>query len=190
MIGKVSTPFRQRAMRRVSPETADLMELGSRRRWRPRVVGRATLLTDPVFLGDWWLVPVEQDTSPIPKRASDRVQAIFEAGLRPKGFVVAHEAPALLPAPASAGKPRRRRIVELRRLLSKRVVLGVGAAVLLVLFGPMLLKLLVTAIVGLVAAVATPLLAIGALGAVVLVDPVLIAVTEDGFWVEIDRWMS
>ena len=46
------------------------------------------------------------------------------------------------------------------------------------------------AVSAVVAVLAMPLFLIGGIGALVLVDPVLIAVTEDGYWVEIDRWYS
>ena len=185
-----SIRFGQRLVSRLSPEAAALVEFGNRRRWKSQVLGRAEIPNQPVFIGQWWLVPVEQDKSAIPKRACERVRTLYEAGLRPRGFVLAHEAPALLPPPDNTQPESRKPLIDLSQLLSRRVILVLGGTLMLVLLGPMLLKVLVAVVAGIMTIVFAPLLALGAIGAVALVDPVLIAVTEDGYWVEIDRWMS
>ena len=41
-------------------------------------------------------LPAQLDSTHIPARALERVQAIYAVGLRPQGFVVVHEAPPLL----------------------------------------------------------------------------------------------
>jgi len=186
MVSHVFGAVQQQAMRIVSPEAGAIVGFGNRRAWNFRLMGRAPLPTHPVFANGWWLVPVEQDTSLIPRRAVERVQAVYQAGLRPRGFIVAHEAPKLL---AGAAKPQQQAssfepVAKLKDLLTARRLGAVATAALAVLVGPLLVKLLVALVVGIVSALALPILLVG----VVLVDPVLIAVTEDGCWVEIDRW--
>jgi hypothetical protein len=132
------------------------------------------------------IVPAEQDTSLVPARALGRVEEIFTAGLRPKGFVVVHEAPKLLPAPADhATEPLRVSPIpaELKSRL-KRVGLGLALAGVALVAVPGLL-VVAGALLALAATVALPaLLLVGA----VIVDPILVAVTDDGWWIEIDRW--
>src|SRR5687767_14072640 len=89
----------------VSPETQQLVSLGRARGWDFTVLGQAPLPTQPVRLSKWLIVPAEQDTSPIPARALERVQAIYAAGLRPKGFVLVHEAPMALSSARSDQPP-------------------------------------------------------------------------------------
>ncbi len=121
----------------------------------------------------------------MPTRACKRVEAVYAAGLRPKGFIVAHEAPPILDNPAqgegSADGPsidaeKLKRIVQDDVLPRLTTALRVGA--------PLVGKCVLAALKGTLWALG----GIGMLAAVALVDPVLIAVTEDGYWVEIDRW--
>jgi hypothetical protein len=156
-----------------SPETQRLMMLGQERGWDFMVLGQAPLPTEPVRLHKWLIVPVEQDTSHIPPRALERVQAIYAASLRPKGFVVVHEAPMALSS-ARSNEPHFA-FPKLTAVLPvmEGVLGGVVAAGLVAIAAAI--------------TVAVPLtLVAGAL----LLDPILIAVTEDGDWIEIDRWWN
>ncbi len=162
----------------MGPQALQLMQLGERRGWEPMVLGKAPLPEEPVRLGDWLLVPVEQDTSLIPARALRRVQAIYEAGLRPQGFVVVHEAPLQLAGPKVASKPiDPAEIVERLRPVG---AFAVKAAGVLAVVGACLLTVM--------AAIALPI-PFALIGAIAL-DPILVVVTEDGDWIEIDRWWS
>jgi hypothetical protein len=159
----------------VGSEAHRLLTVGQEFGWEFMVLGQAPMPTQPVRLGEWLIVPAELDSSPIPERALKRVQAIYAAGLRPKGFVLVHEAPLQLAAPAR--KPFD--VSEFVERISPAVVdmLGkaVGAAALLALYGVLAAAFIVCP---------WPFLLIG----LVMVDPILIAVTEDGDWIEIDRW--
>jgi hypothetical protein len=135
-------------------QTHLIMALGKERSWPFSYLGNAPLLDRPVQVGEWWLVPAQQDTSLIPGRALYRIQTIYRLGLRPAGWVVAHEAPKLLSAPDQ--KPKKK-----PNLLPYLAVLG-G-------LGWLLASTLTT---------------------VALVDPILIAITPEGDWIEIDRWAS
>ncbi|MGA7193992.1 MAG: hypothetical protein WBW94_10195 [Anaerolineales bacterium] len=155
-------------------ETQQLVTLGRRHRWPFQVLGKAPMLQEPVRLGDWLLVPAQEDSSAIPARSLKRIQAIFGAGLRPQGFVLVHEAPKLLKAPAKTKeKPIAQPTMSTPAVLPDStfdiaIALGSGIAVLASMIFPMLF---------LVAAAA-------------LADPILVAVTEDGYWIEIDRWVT
>lgn len=83
-------------------QAQQFLVLGRRYGWHFAHLGNAPLPEAPVHIGQWWLVPAEQDTKPLPGHAIGRVQAVYQAGLRPKGWVVAHEAPRLLPAQKQA----------------------------------------------------------------------------------------
>ena len=155
----------------LSPETGQLLALGKRNRWPFRVLGRAPMLHESVRLGDWLLVPAQADSSPIPERALARIQAIFAAGVRPKGFVLVHEAPKLLKAPREPRKdpesawPNPSTAMP-QSVLDVATALGKGIAALASTVLPMLFLFAAAAIA----------------------DPILVAITEDNYWVEIDRW--
>jgi len=155
-------------------ESRGLLTLGRQRNWDFNILGQAPLPRQPIHLQDWLIVPAHQDSSHIPARALERIQAIFEVGLRPKGFVIVHEAPKLLPAPE---------VIE-----AEPVAVPTNSPSI----KPWITGLLgATAIAASIAAAAASMivpatLAVGA----VLVDPILVAVTEDDTWIEIDRWWS
>jgi len=156
-----------------SPETQQLMVLGQARGWNFAMLGQAPLPTAPVRVGKWLIVPAEQDTSQIPARALERVQAIYAAGLRPKGFVLVHEAPMALAAGRDEQKPAFPQqfasvLPMLEGLLGGMLVSGFVA-----IAAALLLTIPLTLVAG-----------------ALLLDPILIAVTEDGDWIEIDRWWN
>lgn len=155
-----------------------LMEVGQVHHWPFRVVGMAPVPTEPVFVNGWWLVPVTQDECHIPARALGRVRAIYEAGIRPKAFVIAHEAPKLLNAPVGAPEVSRFEFYAGQLAQHSAAAARVAGKVLITLVP------IVMAGVGL-----TVMMAVGLAGAV-LTDPCLLAVTEDDVWVQIDYWVS
>ena len=133
--------------------------------WQTQVIGRAPMLKEAVLIQDWLLVPAYEDTTPLPTRTMRRIRIIYSQGLRPQGFVVVHEAPMQLAAPKTVVEEKPK--VEWEGV-GKSV--GTVARVLgVLLLGSLLLPLELIA------------------GAVML-DPILVAVTEDGYWIEIDRW--
>jgi hypothetical protein len=74
--------------------------------------------------------------------------------------------------------------------MRRELIAVASAVILLILVGPLLIKLLVAAVAALVAALVAPVLFVGLMGAAILVDPMLVAVTEDGYWVVVDQWWS
>jgi hypothetical protein len=146
-------------------QAQQLLSLGDRMGWHTQVIGRAPMLKDAVRLQDWMLVPAHEDTTAIPARTMRRIHTLFSQGLRPQGFVVVHEAPMQL----TDSKP----VVKEKPLMEWE---GVGKAVgaIAKVMGVMLLG--------------SMLLPFGLLAGLVMLDPILVAVTEDGYWIEIDRW--
>jgi len=146
-------------------QAQQLLALGDRMGWHTQVIGRAPMLKEAVRLQDWMLVPAHEDTTAIPARTMRRIHTLFSQGLRPQGFVVVHEAPMQLTAP----KP----IIEEKPPVEWE---GFGKAVGVIakVMGVMLLG--------------SMLLPFGLLAGLVMLDPILVAVTEDGYWIEIDRW--
>lgn len=158
----------------LTPESQGLLTLGRQRKWDFKILGQAPLPRQPIHLQDWLIVPAHQDSSHIPARALERIQAIFAMGLRPKGFVIVHEAPKLLPAPE---------VVEPEPVSVPTNSPGIKPWIT-GLLGTMAIAIPVAAAVTSMIVPAT--LAVGA----VLIDPILVAVTEDDTWIEIDRWWS
>lgn len=157
----------------------ELMTMAAERHWPFRVLGVAPVPKTALYHNNWWLVPISEDHSQIPARALERVQAIYEAGIRPKAFVIAHEAPSQLEAP-TPGPQISKLEMWLRQgaTYSGPIIKGVATVVTTVVLP------LAVATVG-----AGLLLSLG-LVAAVLSDPCLIAVTEDNVWIQIDYWMA
>jgi len=146
-------------------QVQQLLALGDRMGWHTQVIGRAPMLKEAVRLQDWMLVPAHEDTTAIPARTMRRIYTLFSQGLRPQGFVVVHEAPMQLTAP----KP----VIEEKPPVEWE---GVGKAV------GVITKVLGVLLLG------SMLLPLGLIAGAVMIDPILVAVTEDGYWIEIDRW--
>ena len=171
----------------VGSETQALLGLGNQRGWDFTVLGRAPMPEEAIRLGEWLIVPAHLDTSPVPTRTVERIQAIFASGLRPKGFVVVHEAPYLLPAPSQVESefvsPKSRSDLE-PALKVTGSVLGVLGTVAVVASGLAILAIGALSVVTLLAIPAA--LAAGAIA----LDPMLIAIIDDDCWIEIDRWWN
>jgi hypothetical protein len=170
----VSNPI-ERGLSDLSIETRQVVSLGRAHHWPFQVLGKAPMVEDPVRLGDWLLVPAQDDSTAIPDRAMERIQAIFAAGIRPQGFVLVHEAPRLLKAPVeSKDRAQQQYAPSPEPAASSQSgpdmlsMLGTGLSALASMVFPMLLFVVAAA----------------------MADPILVAVTEDGFWVEIDRWWT
>ena len=171
-----------------SSNTKQFVELGDKQGFEFFVLGQAPFPNEPARLGDWLIVPDHQDSSLIPPRAYERVQSIFAAGLRPKGFVVVHEAPKLLAATTEPNEENIRFGIfrPQHKKLLKRIgtILGViGTAIALVLG----IALIALAAIAIASALLIPAALVTGLA---VVDPILIAVTADDYWIEIDRWES
>lgn len=148
-------------------QAQQLLALGDFMGWRTQLIGEAPMLTEPVRLRDWLLVPAHEDSVRLPARTLRRIQTIYSQGLRPQGFVVVHEAPMQLPAPEADADKQHDKEIEWKGI-------GKTAGTIVKVLG--------------VLALSSFLLPLGLVAGVVLLDPILIAVTEDGYWIEIDRW--
>lgn len=170
-------------------ETQALLALMHDLGWGCSVLGQGPLPAQSVRLGDWLVVPVHEDSTQIPARALERVQTIFEAGFRPKGFVLVHEAPEhILPAPADEEPSSIQGAEVATRIAStlKRVGTVLGPlAIGLALVAGLGIAAIAIAVIGAILIIPAAMM----VGAVAL-DPILAAVTEDGYWIEIDRWDS
>jgi len=160
----------------LSPEASEMIQLGRDHSWGFRVLGQAPMPERPARVGDWLIVPANLDSTQVPTRTLNRVQAIFEAGIRPEGFVLVHEAPLLLPAPKEA--PPKVPLEEWKVAPSPNAISGTD---LLDGFAK-----IISAVFSVIGSLLLPALALGLLA----LDPILVAVTEDGYWIEIDRWQN
>lgn len=162
----------------VLPQERQIMQVAAARKFPFRVLGVAPAPVQPVFTHNWWLVPATDDHSQIPARAMERVQAIYAAGIHPKAFVIAHEAPAQIAAPR--GTP----VISPFEFWARKMGEHSQSALQIVS------KAVTIATPVLMAALGVGLLVSIGLAGAILTDPCLIAVTEDDVWIEIDSWMS
>lgn len=159
------------------------MHLARKEGWAAQVLGIAPLPREAVRLGDWLLVPAHLDSSPVPQRAQQRIQALFAEGVRPKGFVLVHEAPLQLPAPEETGAD----VVEGEFWEVTNVGLDIDLERLgrggLAVAGAVAKATLTLAM-----AIGTVVLPAIFMAGAALLDPILVMVTEENVWIEIDRW--
>lgn len=163
-----------------SSEVQELMRFGQRQLWDFAVLGQAPMPCEAIRLNDWLIVPAHQDNSEIPHHALQRVQATYAAGIRPQGFVLVHEAPMQLSAPET-NQTQLRTPWTLIPQKTEKVIDGLS-------FGVSALAKMMVGTVTLALAAGSLILPGVLLVGAALIDPILIAVTENDYWVEIDRW--
>jgi hypothetical protein len=156
----------------MSSQARQTLALGEQRGWDFKVLGKAPLPQTPVHLENWLIVPATQDRSHIPPKTFQRIQSLYANGIRPIGFVVVHEAPRMLSTPqktagpkASQAAPIPERIAGTKPVTFESVIssLAAGLSPLAMIFGAIFMGL-------------------------IMIDPILVVVTEEGEWIEIDRW--
>lgn len=154
--------------------SAELFTFGERQGWHVRVLGKAPMIKEHIHLQDWLMVPAHQDDTTLPPRAMQRVQRLYASGIPIQGLVLVHEAPKLLADPGPEASAKEDLKPSVPTVGSNNSLFSVFASLgsIMAVFGTVFLSML-----GMAA------------GALVL-DPILIAVTEDNTWIEIDRWSS
>ncbi len=170
-----------------------LLDLAERNHWNPWVLGQAPMPGAPMFAQNWWVIPLEMDKSPLPQHAWERIKIIRQSGVKVQGFIVIHDPRLALPAPSSTKNDATVRLSQTvksmpwKRIATMIASLVAAAVSLLVVIG---------AVVAIAAAALTALmialvpLAIASVAGLMAIDPFLVAVTEDGYWVVIDRWWT
>ncbi len=167
----------------VREQERSILAVGEAHQWGFRVLGVAPVPQTALYAHDWWLVPLHEDTSAIPARSLERVRAIYAAGIRPKAFLIAHEAPKQIAPPSET------RIVSPAEYWTKRA--GDGALTVLKAAGQVASMIVPVLVTVLGAGLMLSLTFVGAVAAAALVaDPCLIAVTEDDVWIQLDYWMA
>lgn len=158
-----------------------VLETGRELGFELNVIGRSYTPVVLQRVGDWWIEPLSGQTTLTP-RARQRLDALLAAGVRPKAVVVFHEieqqprnqpTTSILRAARSVARPL--------PTLAYQTVMATAAH--LPLIGRFALKVAMWSVVG-VGAVA--LAVVSVIGS----DPCLVIVTEDGYWIEVDRWNS
>lgn len=135
--------------------------VGRRYHWRFRVVGFGEAPEKPVYQSGWWLETIPE----APRMAQDRLLALKRANIPVKHIVIAHEAPKLL------ANPEPKKDFKITPILSE--------------IGKVLGVLTLASAAAAASAIVAPLFL---LLSVVLVDPALIVILEDGTWIEVATW--
>jgi hypothetical protein len=166
----------------VGSRAADLVAFGRSLGWGFPVLGHAPVPTIPIHINGWLIVPAHLDNTPLPAQAQERMNAIQAAGIRPQAWLVIHEAPPLLAPPKveTGESPAKKWFTPTKQRKTKQVLKTTGSAV-----GVAAIASGALAFIAVAAALVVP---IALLAGVVMIDPILVAVSSDGFWVEIDRW--
>ncbi|MGD8457501.1 MAG: hypothetical protein PVF83_14055 [Anaerolineales bacterium] len=181
---KTLNPFHRWIVLKTSEETQKIITFCKQKGWDTAYLGKAPLPHLPARKGDWLIVPAHLDTSALPERAMARIRSIYTAGFRPQGFVLVHEAPKLLPAniterpdqtPASVIAPEV--ILKIRSTLK---IFGGALGTIALATGAVALAILALSI----------LLPVFLITVAVVIDPILVVVTKDNNWIEIDRWWN
>lgn len=139
----------------ISYEARKAVQVGYDNHWRFRVVGQGDVPEKSYYKDEWIFDPVEA-----PVVAQDRLSALRRSGVQIKGFVIAHEAPRLLSAPA----PK----TDFKVASTPDILPDVGTAIGKIATGLLWVFLFIFQ--------------------VALLDPALIVVLEDGTWLEVMTW--
>ena len=158
----------------LGPQTEQLLVMGEENNWPIQVLGQAPMLEEPIRIREWVLVPAQMDSTQIPDHAMERIHAVYETGIHPQGFVIVHEAPLEIKAPYTG----------LNKKDNSDILKKIGGAAL----GAGILSGSLVALAGIAILGGILLAPIGLLGAAVVLDPILVVVTTDNYWIEIDRW--
>ena len=150
----------------------------------------------PIFpqrVGRWWLQPISTAEG-LPERATSRLAALARAGVRPKAVVLFHEIPKAeqlsSPTPgvgtllggAKGWLDRNgRHAAETASRMTARYT---------PIAGKVLLQLSLAALVAAGAIIAGLLTLLGMAIAAAATDPCLVIVTQEGDWLEVDRWFE
>ncbi len=189
----------------------NLIAFFDRQGWKYKVLGRAEMPQSIAYVGNWVIVPSDADVSKIPDNAMDKVTAILAEGYRPKGFLLAHE---ITPNKARQRpktafsipqsnwfeeKAKARKTVsfpvpdwsKLTRYVSPVVsVLGELTKIAVICAGVALGVLALISIIKALLVVGGVILGLVVLAAGAGLDPVLVVVSDDNYWIEIDRWVE
>ncbi len=165
----------------------EVLQVGALNQWHFDVWGVSPPPTHSVYFKNYWLVPLAEEQGQMPAAALARVAAIYDAGIKPKAFIFAHEAPATLKAPPPPPAPTFSERVDQFRPYAQKLASHSGKAMQVT--GKVLSDYVFPATVtgmqvlgGLLAAVAFT---------AILIDPALICVTSDDLvWVKIYAWKT
>lgn len=61
------------------------------RGWKPEILGVGPMITSPVFLRSWYMLPRAYDNSVIPQEGLQRLNYAKKLGLNIQGEIIAHE---------------------------------------------------------------------------------------------------
>ncbi|HEY59267.1 MAG TPA: hypothetical protein G4N92_01050 [Anaerolineae bacterium] len=86
-------------------QTKQLLTLGKENRLPMQVLGKALMLNQPMIIQYWLLVPCTIDFTSLLDQAIQRIKNLYEAGIRPQGFVMVHKAPLQIKASAIQENP-------------------------------------------------------------------------------------
>lgn len=191
----------------------NVIDFFERKGWEYKVLGRAEMPEQVTHLGRWTVVPADIDATHIPDHAMGKVTSIFAQGYRPKGFLLIHEtngsavdaenypiSTMTTPRPGwfeetRQVKPKASRPPDYSKIIKSlrpaadviggllKVLAVVATLVIAAVVVVNIIKMLV--VFGGIILVGLAIL-LGATG----VDPVLVVVTDDNYWIEIDRWIE
>jgi len=154
----------------VSKAVVEVLTLSRENHWHVKIVDGTGMIDSPEYWDGWVCEPVSLSDSTIPAAALGRVDQILKKNVPIKGFILAHEAPPMLPAPQVKPKP----LIRWEEIPWDDIATGMVTALG---YGVMAAGAVA------VSALVLPLIAVG-----VLLDPALIVVLDDGTRVEVASW--
>jgi len=138
--------------------------------WHVKVVDGTGMIDSPEYWDGWVCEPADLSDCTIPGDALRRVDQIINKGIPFQGFILAHEAPPMLPAPQIKPKP----LIHWEEIPWDDIATGMATALG---YGVMAVGALAAS------ALVLPLVAVG-----VILDPALLIVLDDGTRVEVASW--
>ena len=181
---QVDTPFDWEALAEeisemATPVTAtSVMEFGIEKKWFFRLMDEKGVIDSPIFKTDWQFVPIESDSTTIPKEALERLEAV-KARFPIKQVIIGHEI-VEKPELDTPVKVEPKRETKPPDIPWKRIATVAGGLAVAGIVGAALVVTL------------APLLIIAAAATGALADPCLVVVLDDPneTWIAIYEWLD
>ncbi len=168
----ISKPKRKAGLRKSVSQLKLLLAVAKRRGWENvRKIGHGGMINQPIETNGWLVMPIAMYKGIIPPEAIQKIETLANIGIHVKGFLIADDQRHAAEQWNDVASQRPSNVIDWEKTAN---VLG---------------KILAVTMIGAVIISLFPLfLAVGAIGAGIAYDPILIIVTDEDEWVSLYEW--
>ncbi len=162
-----------------------LLDVAEQNHWDDcMLVGRGEMIDEPMVVNGWYLTPADQYNGVIPTDGMLRLYYIINSGFKIKGVLVADDLRSLNRKPALPAPQPQLPDINWRFVFETAIKIISGLAVAVVA------AVVISVLAALLVIFGAAALILGAVGTVLVYDPMLIVITEDDEWVAVYMWLD